>query len=115
MFAALTVARLRQAVAGVDGLSTMKGWLSPDDVQPTALPLAKAVELVLGSMQAVLSKTKEAMDKTLATSADESEVGYDSEKRMHLRRTKAAEVRLVKHLEDLKTPRVEHFAEALRL
>lgn len=115
MFAALTVARLRQEVARVDGLWTTKGWLSPDDVEPTALPLATAVELVLGSMQAVLSKTKQVMDETLAKPAGGSEIEPDSEKRMHLRTTKAAEVRLVRNLDDIKTPQVEFSAEALNL
>ncbi|MCJ1479819.1 putative pyridoxal kinase [Lambiella insularis] len=104
MFAALTVVRLREAVAAA-GLSDVVSWVSPDDVGAADLPLAKAVEKVLASMHAVLRKTKTAMGETLkgmeGGALDMEEV---SEKRMHLRRTKASEVRLVRNLDDLRHP-----------
>ncbi|KAI9845801.1 MAG: putative pyridoxal kinase [Sclerophora amabilis] len=122
MFAALIVARLREACTAAaaqpdDGsLTSTKSWVSPDDVPATELPLAKATEKVLASMQAVLGKTKDAMDVELDGLGGELGVldkEGGSEKRMHLRRTKAAEVRLVGNVRELKEPTVEHFAEAL--
>ena len=64
MFAALTIVRLRQAVAN-ESLARSKSWISPDDIEAVQLPLAKATEQVLGSMQSVLEKTKKARDDTL--------------------------------------------------
>lgn len=118
MFAALMIVRLRQAVAE-QGLAQTKSWLSSDDVEAVDLPLAKAAERVLGSMQTVLAKTKEARDESLESTglggplgAMEKEKG--SEKRVHLRRTKAAEVRLVRNLTDLREPKSYFQAEALK-
>lgn len=115
MFAALTVVRLREAVTEAD-MSGTKSWVSPDDVKATDLPLAKAAEKVVGSMHAILVKTKEARDLELEgmggpLGAIEKE--KDSEKRLGLRRTKAAEVRVVRCLEDLKSPCTDWKAEAL--
>ena len=117
MFAALTVARLRQTVNDA-GLQGKKSWVSPDDVEAIDLPLAKAAEKVLGSMQTILQKTKEARDEALAgmggpLGALEKE--KDSEKKMNLRRTKAAEVRVVRNLADLKETVVRFHAEPLTL
>lgn len=115
MLAALTVARLREAVSN-SAVTGTKSWVSPDDVEALELPLAKAVEKVLGSMQAVLQKTKMARDEALK--GMEGPLGIldkesDSEKRLHLRKTKATEVRLVRNLEDLRNPKVQYRAEAL--
>lgn len=115
MFAALTVVRLREAVTEAN-LSGTKSWVSPDDVEATHLPLAKAVEKVIGSMHAILVKTKEARDRELEGMGGPlgiMEKEKDSEKRTGLRRTKAAEVRVVRCLEDLRSPRTEWKAEAL--
>ena len=111
-FAALTVVRLREAVTAAD-LSKMKSWLSPDDVETLDLPLTKAVEKVLASMHSVLEKTKVARDQALEDIGGIMEQEKDSEKRMHLRKTKAAEVRLVRNLKDLREPRVIFKAETL--
>ncbi|KAI9828767.1 MAG: putative pyridoxal kinase [Thelocarpon impressellum] len=112
MFAALTVARLRAAVAAsTPDLTGVKGWVSPDEVPAVELPLAKAVERVLASMQTVLSKTKQASDAALAQLTSEELEGT----RGHLARTKAAEVRLVRNLEDLKHPDVDFAIEALEV
>jgi len=114
MLAALTVARLREAVFAA-GLQKTAHWLSPDDVEPAELPLAKATEKVLASMQAVLAKTAAAMEvelkasedadeKALGTRSTEENGAADEAKRKHLMKTKAAEVRVVRNVEDLRNP-----------
>ena len=115
MFAALTVARLREAVTDAK-LGSTSSWLSPDEVGATDLPLAKAAEKVLASMHTVLEKTKKSVDE--AVTAGESSTGQsdneeDSAKKMHLLQTKAAEVRLVRNLQDLREPKVEYHAQEL--
>ena len=115
MFAALTVVRLREAVIEAN-LSGTKSWVSANDVKATDLPLAKAAEKVIGSMNAILVKTKEARDRELGAMGGPlgvMEKEKDSEKRLGLRRTKAAEVRVVQCLEDLRSPLTEWKAEAL--
>ena len=115
MFAALIVVRLREAVTKVN-LSGTKSWISSDDVKATDLPLAKAAENVVASMHAILLKTKEARDQELEGMGGPlgiMEKEKDSEKRLGLRHTKAAEVRVVRCLEDLKSPRIDRKAEAL--
>lgn len=122
MFAALTVARLREAVfaAGPD-LRTTKSWVSPDSVQATDLPLAKATVKVLASMHSVLEKTLEARDAELAATAQEVSVSAasgenDEEKRKrdYLRHTKATEVRLVRNVKYLRSPVIEFKAQEWR-
>ena len=115
MFAALTLVRLREAVTE-QGLNQSKSWVSSDDVEAVDLPLARAIEKVLGSMQVVLEKTKEARDKSLERMGGPlgaMEKEKDSEKRIHLRMTKAAEIRLVRNLRDLREPKTHFHAEAL--
>ncbi len=107
--------RLREAITNA-GLGRTRSWVSPDDVQAVDLPLAKAAEKVLGSMQGVLQKTKVARNEALEGMAGPLgvlEKERDSAKRMHLRKTKATEVRLVRNLEDLRRPRDEYRARAL--
>lgn len=117
MFAALTVVRLREATANA-GLTETRRWVSSDDLPCTDLPLARATEKVLGSMHSVLTKTKEARDEELdkmsgPLGAIEKE--KDSERRLHLRRTKAAEVRIVRCLKYLRDPEVNYKAVAVDL
>lgn len=115
MFAALTVVRLREAVTEAN-LSETKSWISADDVGATDLPLAKAAEKVLGSMHTILVKTKKARDQELEGMGGPlgvTEKEKDSEKRLGLRCTKAAEVRVARCLEDLRSPRTDWKAEAL--
>lgn len=76
------------------------------------LPLAKAAEKVLGSMHTVLAKTKEARDKELEALSGRMEQEKNSEKRVWLRQTKAAEVRVVRCLGDLREPNCDWKAEA---
>lgn len=108
MFAALMVARLR-AEAMAAGIQGTRGWRSPDEVSATELPLAKAAEKVLASMQVVLGRTYDAM-KGIDFDAEASGLGEGEEDRagtelkQHLARTKAAEVKVVKNVEVLKTP-----------
>ncbi|KAL8842683.1 MAG: hypothetical protein Q9170_000458 [Blastenia crenularia] len=113
MFAALMVVRLREAVSE-SSLSGTKSWRSPDDIDAQDLPLARATRKVLGSMHAILKKTKVARDLELEKmSSPRGAMEKDSEKRLHLRKTKAAEVRLVRNLSDLVHPEVNFQAQAL--
>lgn len=112
MFAALTVVRLREAVSAVAGLTETKSWVSPDGVQPTDLPLAKAVEKVLGSMQVILQKTLEQRDRVLGQYTEEEING----ERGKVIKARAAEVRLVRNLKDLRPTEGSAFkAEAVEL
>ncbi|KAL9605463.1 MAG: hypothetical protein Q9179_001337 [Wetmoreana sp. 5 TL-2023] len=113
MFAALIVVRLREA-ASREGLLATNSWRSPDEVSAAELPLAKATEKVSGIMHTVLEKTKAARDAELEKmSGPQGASEKDSEKRLHLRKTKAAEVRLVRNLEDLRKPDTRFRAQAL--
>lgn len=129
MFAALMVVRMREAVhngGNTNGLMEKEAWLSDDSVDALDLPLARAAEKVLASMHEVLTKTAESMDSTIkkaqagvAAAEREKEkekekdavvdgVGRgDEERKMHLLRSKAAELRLVRHLDSLRFPQVE--------
>ena len=111
MFAALTVIRLREAITDAD-LGNTTSWLSPDDVQAIDLPLAKAAEKVLASMHAVLQKTKQARGETLER-VGKSAGRAEDEKNMHLLETKAAEVRLVRNMQDLRRPDIRYQAQSL--
>lgn len=114
MFAALMVARLREAVFEADAtpqLRATRSWVSPDDIASTDLPLAKATEKVLSSMHYVLERTMEARTAELAAAAAAEEVdteGTDEQKqfRKHLRETKAGEVRLIRNVHALRNPQV---------
>jgi pyridoxine kinase len=118
MFAALTVARLREAVFAARLQNTAR-WISPDDVPATETPLAKAAGKVLASMQAVLGKTYEAYKKAvIEIDAMEEKAGCgtgedavkNSETKTRLRKTKAAEVRVVRNVGDLiEPPDQEHY------
>lgn len=115
MFAALVVVRLREAVTEAN-LSNTKSWVSPDNVKAVDLPLAKAAKKVLGSMHTILLKTKDARDRELKGMGGPlgaMEMEKDSEKRLGLRRTKAAEVKVVRCLGDLRHPTVDWKVEAL--
>lgn len=120
MFAALMVARLREAVvAAGDDLDTTASWVSPDSVSPTQLPLAQATLKVLSSMHSVLERTMEARNAELAKAALDTpkDVGLTEEeqqKQDYLRRTKAAEVRLVRNVRFLRDPIVQFEAQEWR-
>jgi len=119
MFAALMVARLREACQSAE-LLDKQNWRSTDDVSACELPLAKAAEKVLASMHAVLGKTAKAreaevtrLDKAKDSALNEgkgAEAGIDQSKERHLKLTKAAEVRVVRNVKDLlDPPDVERF------
>ncbi|KAL9093850.1 MAG: hypothetical protein Q9165_003773 [Trypethelium subeluteriae] len=118
MFAALLIPRFRAAITSASLTQTQR-WQSPDSVPPTSLPLTHAATLVLASMQAVLRKTLEAHDVEVAElekrEAQRKEPGDEEEaarmaKDRELARTKAAEVRVVRNVGDLREPgEVEKF------
>lgn len=108
MFAALMVVRMRQAVTDNDdshagSLASTESWLSDDSVDALDLPLARAAEMVLASMHEVLDATCKSMKSEVERV--ESEIAPSDEKRMHLARSKAAELRLVRHLGSLREPK----------
>ncbi|QDS67755.1 hypothetical protein FKW77_006231 [Venturia effusa] len=110
MFAALTVARLREAVFEA-GVQSVASWRSPDDIDAVDLPLAKAVEKVLASMQAILGKTFQyyqdnvkAIEEAESRSGPSHQEAEDGPPRAHILKTKAAEVRVVRNAKDLIDP-----------
>jgi len=120
MFAALMVVRMREAVSSImssststtsDKLGDRAAWLSDDSVDALDLPLARAAEQVLASMHEVLGATCERMKADVKKA--EAEFGVDDEKRLHLAKSKAAELRLVRHLGSLREPKVLFKAEKL--
>jgi pyridoxine kinase len=117
MFAALTVPRLIEAVHASStpdlDLSKCSSWQSPDSVPAADLPLAKAVQKVLASMQAILGKTAVQCEKEMADwdaraekeGLGENEEGRkDLEKRRHLALMNASEVKVVRHIDALANP-----------
>lgn len=115
MLAALMVVRFREAVCAVEGLGEKESWVSGDEVSETDLPLARAAERALASMQEVLARTLVKRDEEIAAweakvAANGTGDGEDVEKQRYLMRTKAAEVRLVRNLECLKHPEVKYQA-----
>lgn len=110
MFAALTVARLREAVQEAR-VQDVASWRSPDDVEAIQLPLAKAAERVLASMQAILGKTYEyyqenlrAIEEAESRSGPSHKEAEEGPSRAHLSRTKATEVRVVRNAKYLADP-----------
>lgn len=117
MFAALTVPRLIEAVQADStpdyDLRSKSSWRSPDDVVPEELPLAKACQKVLASMQAVLAKTTEkchekmeAFDKRAAKNGrgEGEEADEETQKRRHLALMNASEVQVVRYVKELVDP-----------
>lgn len=110
MFAALTVPRLIEAVSCApeeQNLKNTASWRSPDDVAPEALPLAKACQKVLASMQAVLATTAEACKGKMEAydaKIERGGGGDESEKKRHLALMNASEVVVPRHVRDLLDP-----------
>ncbi|KAI5466434.1 Ribokinase-like protein [Mariannaea sp. PMI_226] len=115
MFAALMVTRMREAVHHADGeLASTPSWLSEDSVPATELPLAKAAEKVLASMNEVLSKTSQGMLKVMdRTTNGMSPEDRDDEKKSRLVMSKAAELQLVRNLDCLRSPSNKFPARAM--
>lgn len=107
MFSALMAVRMREAAVATPGLSGTRSWLSGDEVGAAELPLARAAEKVLASMNEVLDKTCRAMRAEIERAKDEAVEGLSGEeakKRLHLLQSRAAELRLVRNLESLRSP-----------
>ena len=64
-------------------------------------------------MHTVLEKTKAARDEELKGMEGILEMEGESEKRLHLRKTKAAELRIVRNLQDLREPKIVYRAKRL--
>jgi len=94
LFAALLLVWLH---SNVDKLVPEDSVIEPD------LPLAHALERVVGTMQEVLRNSKEAMDRQLKEDGDLAGL-TDKQKRVKLMR--AAELRLVQSQDSLVTPHV---------
>ncbi|EXJ61195.1 pyridoxine kinase [Cladophialophora psammophila CBS 110553] len=124
MFAALMVARLREACAQMN-LLDRPSWMPDDAVEATDLPLARATEKVLNSMHMVLEKTMAARNEemTLFGRSPGASVGgvegegetVGEDKRRFLAENKAAEVRVVRNAKDLVHPEDRYKAEAMEL
>ncbi|KAI0817818.1 Ribokinase-like protein [Xylaria sp. FL0064] len=123
MFAALMVVRMREAVSyyATEDVRHTASWLSPDDVAPTDLPLARAAEKVLASMHEVLERTCEQMPSELSAAitrlarrrgVDEDAVRADGET-MHLLKSHAAELKLTRNLGCLRDPTIQYRAEKM--
>jgi pyridoxine kinase len=126
MFAALALVRFREACLQADLLGR-KSWMSGDEVGAVELPLARACEKVLSSMQLVLEKTLKARDEAMKMydgeesgkrgsvgAGVEGVAGQDSAgKKRYLAETKAAEVRVVRNVADLRSPEVKFRAKAI--
>lgn len=125
MFAALMVVRLREAATAA-AMMDRASWLSDDAVDALDLPLARAAEKVLASMHEVLTKTAESMAPAVEKARAEIAVdgvgpeggnqGEEEEakkKKLHLLTRKAAELKLVRHIDSLRFPKVEFRATRL--
>lgn len=105
MFAGLLTARLREQ-AVIAGCLDRASWRQA--TPPTSacdLPLAKAVRQVLASMHVVLSRTARDVEQTVhrqATAGPGLDQTADTVE--HLSRTKAAEIRVVRHIDDIVSP-----------
>ncbi len=99
MFAALMVVRLREAVLAVEGLVDAPAWVSPDEVPPAELPLAKAAVRVLASMHEVLERTKERSDRLMGEYEEMRANGLvdGGPEERRLVESKAAEIDLVRN------------------
>ncbi|CAK7244878.1 MAG: Putative pyridoxal kinase [Sporothrix thermara] len=115
MFGALMVVRMREAVANAPDAAELlqrRAWLSDDSVAAVDLPLARAAEKVLASMHEVLSKTCQGMEVEMqraeATLDREGVVGEEArQKGLHLLKSRAAELRLPRNVQSLRSPTIE--------
>ena len=115
MFAALTIPRLIEAVhsSSTPNLASKPSWRSPDDVKAEELPLAKACQKVLASMQSILATTTEKCNEEMtrydARAAKEGhgkgeEDTLDREKRRHLALMNASEVKVPRFIKEINDP-----------
>ncbi|KAJ6258659.1 hypothetical protein Dda_6707 [Drechslerella dactyloides] len=101
MFASLMVSHFRHAAADA-GLLDKPSWMSPDTVKATDLPLARAAEIVLSSMDRVLKKTGEARDRQIKF-LDENDTSKEADMK-RVRYMRAAELRLIHCVEEIRRP-----------
>ncbi|CAM1506727.1 Fc.00g063680.m01.CDS01 [Cosmosporella sp. VM-42] len=115
MFAALMVFRMREAVYNAEPeLRQKESWLSDDSVDVLDLPLVKAAEKVLASMHEVLSKTCEGMRRVMErTAVDMTPLERRDDAKVHLVKSKAAELQLVRNLDCLRSPGMAFRAKAI--
>lgn len=107
-FAALMTARLRHQARKAD-LLTIDGWVSGDHVPALDLPLAKAAEIVVASMQAILVKTFE-RHEDVRRSLDAAGSEEVSAKERYLKLTKSLELKVVGNVSELiDPPNVERY------
>jgi pyridoxine kinase len=115
MFAALTIPRLIEAVvsSSTPDLKSKPSWKSPDDVKAEELPLAKACQKVLASMQSILATTTEKCSEEMARyDARAAKEGHgkgkedtlDREKRRHLALMNASEVKVPRFIKEINDP-----------
>ena len=123
MFAALTIPRLIESVHAAStaefDLASTPSWRSPDNVNAEELPLAKACQKVLASMQAILAKTTEtchsrmeAYDKRVEKEGRGvgQEAEEDMRKKRHLALMSSSEVNVPRYVKDLvEPPELERF------
>ncbi|KAG9188116.1 pyridoxine kinase [Alternaria panax] len=123
MFAALTIPRLIEAVHAAStpdfNLHTKPSWRSPDDVPAEELPLAKACQKVLASMQAILTRTTWACQEKMAAydaraakegRSEGDEADEEISKKRHLALMNASEVTVPRYVKEmLDPPDVERF------
>ncbi|KAK1981310.1 pyridoxal kinase [Colletotrichum cereale] len=124
MFAALMTVRMREAViaastsvsaaaaGGEVPLKDRASWLSGDDVGALELPLARAAEMVLASMHEVLTQTARGMQEVVRA-AGLDDTTEEGKRRLHLLKSKSAELKLVRNLASLRGPVVEFRAKKL--
>ncbi|KAK2004600.1 pyridoxal kinase [Colletotrichum falcatum] len=117
MFAALMTVRMREAViaasaSGEVPLKDRASWLSGDVVGALELPLARAAEMVLASMHEVLTQTARGMHEVVRA-AGVDDTTEEGKRRLHLLKSKSAELKLVRNLASLRAPVVEFRAKEL--
>ncbi|KXH28458.1 pyridoxal kinase [Colletotrichum nymphaeae SA-01] len=122
MFAALMTVRMREAVIAVSAnsegqqqqLKDRESWLSGDEVDALDLPLAKAAEMVLASMHEVLTQTARGMQEVVAAAGGDALAETEEGRtKLHLLKSKSAELKLVRNLASLREPTVELRARRL--
>ncbi|KAK2768966.1 pyridoxine kinase [Colletotrichum kahawae] len=121
MFAALMTVRMREAVIAAGSqeqqlLRKTRSWLSGPEVDALDLPLARAAEMVLASMHEVLTQTARGMQEAVGAAAaagEEAAMTEEERKRLHLLKSKSAELKLVRNLACLRDPVVSFRAKKL--
>lgn len=105
MFAGLLTARLREQAVIAQCLNRASWKQATPPLSACDLPLAKAVRQVLASMHVVLSRTAQGVEQMAYSRAGAGPgLGQTADMVGHLSRTKAAEIRVVRHIDDIVSP-----------